>query len=147
MIMIKSVMKITKEAILLSGTDGIITVFNLLVGLNVSHFTIENIFKIVVIAIVGDAISMGISYYNSKDGFDGMSEDDRIYGAIANIIGSMCLMFFLLIASKPSLEYAYLSIIVPLFVLSMFEDSDIKMTIILGLLGSTITYFVSRIVK
>lgn len=145
-------MKITKEAILLSGTDGIITVFNLLVGLNVSHFTIENIFKIVVIAIVGDAISMGISYYNSKDGFDGMSEDDRIYGAIANIIafiifGSMCLMFFLLIASKPSLEYAYLSIIVPLFVLSMFEDSDIKMTIILGLLGSTITYFVSRIVK
>lgn len=145
-------MKITKEAILLSGTDGIITVFNLLVGLNVYQFNIESIFKIVVIAIVGDAISMGVSYYNSKDGFEDMTEDDRIYGALANIIafivfGGMCLIMFLLITSKPSLMHAYIAIIVPLIILSLFEDSDIKMTIILGFLGSTITYFVSRIVK
>lgn len=145
-------MKIIKEAILLSGTDGIITVFNLLVGLNVSQFNLESIFKIVVIAIIGDAISMGISYYNSKDGIDEISHEDRIYGMFINMVafivfGGMCLLFFLMIASKPSVPYAYISIIIPLIILSMFEDSDIKMTFILGLLGSTITYFVSSIVK
>lgn len=54
------------EPIILSGTDGIITVFNLLIGLNAAEINIDTITKVVTIAIIGDAISMTISYYNSK---------------------------------------------------------------------------------
>lgn len=54
------------EPIILSGTDGIITVFNLLIGLNAADINVDTITKVVMIAIVGDAISMTISYYNSK---------------------------------------------------------------------------------
>lgn len=142
-------MQIIKEAILLSGTDGIITVFNLLVGLNIYQFNIYNIFKIVVIAIIGDAISMGISFYNSKEN---IQEEDRIKGALINILafilfGSLSLSIFLLLTKKPNIYAAYISIIIPLLILSLFEDSDIKMTLLLGLLGSSITYFISKIVK
>lgn len=142
-------MQIIKEAILLSGTDGIITVFNLLVGLNVYQFDMYNIFKIVVIAIIGDAISMGISFYNSKED---VGEKDRIEGAFINILafiifGGLSLFIFLILTKKPNVYAAYISIVIPLILLSLFEDSDIKMTVLLGLLGSSITYFISKIVK
>lgn len=140
--------QIIKESILLSGTDGIITVFNLLVGLNASNFDISSIYRIIIIAIIGDAISMGISYMNSKD--DQYSFDEKVYGAIINIIafalfGGLCLIIFLLLTNKPSVSIAYLSIILPLLILSYFEKSDIKLTFWLGLLGSSIVYLISKI--
>ena len=139
--------QIIKESILLSGTDAIITVFNLLVGLNASNFDISSIYRIVIIAIIGDAISMGISYINSKD--DQYDFHQKIYGAIINIIafilfGGLSLIIFLLLTNKPSVSVAYLSIIIPLLILSYFENNDIKITFWLGLLGSSIIYLISK---
>ena len=139
--------QIIKESLLLSGTDAIITVFNLLVGLNASNFDISSIYRIVIIAIIGDAISMGISYINSKD--DQYDFHQKIYGAIINIIafilfGGLSLIIFLLLTNKPSVSVAYLSIIIPLLILSYFENNDIKITFWLGLLGSSIIYLISK---
>ena len=142
------------EPILLSGTDGIITVFNLLVGLTSANFTVFSIARIVIIAIIGDSLSMAISYYNSKH--NETDEKERIYKSIANIIafmffGSICLLIYITFTTfngnNPNILIAYFSAFLPLIILGSLLDDRKEMikVVVMGLLGSILVYAVGQL--
>lgn len=141
------------EPILLSGTDGIITVFNLLVGLSSANFNISNIVRIVIIAIFGDSLSMAISYYNSKHNEE--NETDRIKQSIANMIafivfGSICLFTYIaLTGNRPNTLVAYVSAIIPLIILASLLDNkkEMKKVVVMGLIGSILVYAIGQLAK
>lgn len=147
------------EPVILSGTDGIITVFNLLVGLNAAEFKKDLIFIIIFIAIVGDSISMAISYLNSKlKSTDELVETGIVLESLYNILsfvffGSLCLIIYFFITNEPSVMNAYIAIIIPLLLLGFlqmkYRDGNVSffVSLVLGLLGSILSYAIGSILK
>lgn len=147
------------EPIVLSGTDGVITCFNLMIGLGAADFDKQMILIIVIIAIIGDSISMAISYFNSK-----LMETSQIldwnliihslYNIIAFVFfGTLSLIIYLYITEKPSIMNAYISIIIPLLLLGIvqmrYRNGNVSfiVTVILGMLGSVVAYAAGTLVK
>lgn len=147
------------EPVILSGTDGIITVFNLLVGLNAAEFKKDLIFIIIFIAIVGDSISMAISYLNSKlkDTNDLVTTQivlESLYNIMSFVFfGTLCLLIYFMITNEPNVKNAYIAIIIPLLLLGLlqmkYRDGNVSfvVSLILGLLGSFLSYAVGSILR
>lgn len=146
------------DAIVLSGTDGIITIFNILIGMTSADLNKNTIFIVTILAIIGDAISMGISWYNSKELNEDIDKQEQSIAAVYNTIsfivfGSMVLGIYLLVTDKPSVVNAYIAIIVPLILLGYYQytqKNDINLiynTVLFGFVGSIIVFSIGKIIK
>lgn len=148
----EKIINIIKEALLFSGTDGIITVFNLIVGLTAAEIQRQTIFLVILIAIIGDALSMALSFYNSN--IEKLTDTTLLYiGCVANfwafvILGGMVISFFMLFQHN-SIMNAIISIIPSLLLLSLLqtEYTNRISTFVIGLSGSLFIYGIGRFSK
>jgi len=101
------------KSLLYGGSDGIVTIFNILIGLKNLEMSNQNIILITLIVLFGDAISMALADFNSNI-------DTEIYNSNYNILlssiitffsfiifGSIPIVAYFLLSSKPNLIYSF----------------------------------------
>ena len=148
------------KSVIYSGTDGLITIFNLLLGLNNFQFSQYIITIVLLLALVGDAISMGISDMNSKN-TEGYNFDYKsgIMTFISFVIfGSIPLILYLSFVGKEyNIKLIFLVVLIGLITLGYFKNKILNKkefiitTPLLGLFGAllsyTFSYNTNRIIK
>ena len=119
------------KSLLYGGSDGIVTIFNILIGLKNIEISNQNIMLITLIVLFGDAISMALADFNSNI-------DTEIYKSNYNkiissaitfvsfiIFGSIPIITYFLMSNKPNLKYSFILSFIS-FTLLIFISEKIR---------------------
>lgn len=147
-------MKEYAQAITYAGTDGIISMFSLLLGLLGTSMGSVAIFHVLLLAALANAISMTVSDFNSRTllGWSSRRWISSGLTFLSMILFSIIpIVVFLMFRSQPSPWTIGIAGIVALFILSMFhgwlEDdtyANVPVQVIVGSLGMFFAYYVGK---
>ena len=150
------------KSIVYGGTDGIITIFNIISGINGAQLNANTAVIICLSVIISDAISMGFSDYSSTrtDKILGYTKNNEIKSGLITflsfiIFGLLPLtifIFLIYINKKNAFIYSLISVIISLFILGVLKSKFNKehylvsglRTSFYGLLASIISYLTGK---
>jgi hypothetical protein len=151
-------MLLTKEfyrSIMFGGTDSILTLFNLLIGLTIAKIKPKMIITILMITVVGNALADGVSMYSSL----GDSDDNNLklkssfFTFISYMMfGTAITLLYMLIKNEANIIHVVSigAISISLLTITNYKlldhkASTIYITPIIGVIGMLLTGFVGYI--
>ena len=128
-------MLIDKEylrSVIYGGVDGIITIFNIISGVEGGNLKYKVIFILGFSALISDAFSMGVSDFLSVDANNKVLKEENeqpnpVNSGIITFIsfilfGLIPLLTYLLVKSKRNYIITYISTVISLFLLGSFQS-------------------------
>jgi uncharacterized membrane protein YozB (DUF420 family) len=145
-------MLLTKEfyrSIMFGGTDSILTLFNLLIGLTIAKVRSKTILMVLLITVVGNALADGISMYSSL----GDSDDSalKIRSSLLTFLsymmfGTIITLLYIIIENEANFIHVFAIGAVAIFLLTFVnykllnhKTSTLYMTPAIGIIGMILT--------
>jgi VIT1/CCC1 family predicted Fe2+/Mn2+ transporter len=150
------------KSLLYGGSDGIITIFNILIGLKNIEIPTQNIMLITLIVLFGDAISMALADFNSNIDTEIYKSDyNKIISSIITfcsfiIFGSIPIITYFLMSNKQNIKYSFILSFISFSLLifiseKMREKKNIWINtikkVIISLFAIIFTFFFSKYVN
>lgn len=130
------------RSIIYGGTDGIITMFNIVSGVKGANLPYYIVFFIGIASLLGDALSMGVSSFLSTKAeldYKRLKNNNKIRDN-SSINGLVTFISFILFGAIPLLTY----LISTKFTNNNYFNTVISTTVALFLLGSTQSHFTNK---
>ena len=150
------------KSLLYGGSDGIVTIFNILIGLKNIEISNQNIMLITLIVLFGDAISMALADFNSNIDTEIYKSDyNKIISSIITffsfiIFGSIPIITYFLMANKQNLKYSFILSFISFSLLIFISEKMRKKKniwintikkVIISLFAIIFTFFFSKYVN